>query len=567
MAAQRVVRYFLTEVELTDASDDEKEKYEEFLNNQIKIMEVLATVGDNYMAYGNSFVSLHVPFRRYLRCPKCHLERPLNAINWQWENYQFLGTCESCSYKGHFTRVDRRSLGQDQIKVVHWSPHEIRIMYHPVSGKKIYLWEINALFKNEIKKGNPFYLEETSWEIIEAIKHDKLFRFNNDFIYHVKDETLAGVRMHGWGLPLIMANFKQAWYIQVLKRYNEAIALDYIIPFRVITPTPGTSREADPLLHMNVGNFYSRVMNMFRQHRRDPTTIHALPFSIDLKMLGADAKNLAPTDLIDKATDEFLNSQGVPAELYKGSLQIQAAPVALRLFERTWVHLVNGMNGFLNWMFKRTSELQNWENLKGRLLPVTLSDDLEKKQTQLQLAASGQISNDTSLRPLGINFREETKKKFDEQEFMEEAQAKYQERAAQRQELQQTMAQGSAGMAQPGTPGGPAMPPMDPSQGGGMPPGGGGMPPGGGMPMGGGMPTGGGPGGSGITPDDMMAQAEQIAYQMLGMPYEQRKSQLLQIKKSNETLHALIISKMKTIKQQAQSQGGQQMLQQQLGGG
>jgi hypothetical protein len=69
----------------------------------------------------------------------------------------------------------------------------------------------------------------------------------------------------------------------------------------------------------------------------------------------------------------------------------------------------------------------------------------------------------------------------------------------------------------------------------------------------------------GTTPEDMALQAEQIAQRVLSMPYELRRSELLNIKKSNETLHALVISKMQKIRQQAQTAGGYQMLQQQLG--
>lgn len=63
----------------------------------------------------------------------------------------------------------------------------------------------------------------------------------------------------------------------------------------------------------------------------------------------------------------------------------------------------------------------------------------------------------------------------------------------------------------------------------------------------------------------MMAQAEQVAMQMLGMPYEARKSELLKLKKSDEMLHAMVIQKMDEIRQQAKSQGGFQALQQMTG--
>lgn len=566
MALQRVVRYFLTRVELTDASDDEKEKYEDFLENDIKIMDVLASAGDDLLGYGNSFVSVRVPFRRYLRCPKCSLERPVNKVRYKWLQWQFTAKCENpkCGYDGVHERLDRRSIEQDKLKVIHWSPHEIKMLYLPVMDKTVYLWDIPGWFKGEVKKGNTFYLESTPWEIIDAIREDKLFRFDEGVLYHMKETTLAGVRNFGWGIPRIMGNFKQAWYIQVLKRYNEAIALDYIIPFRVITPEPGTSREADPVLHMNMQSFQSRVLGMFRMHRRDPTTIHALPFAVQMQLLGAEGKELAPTDLLDKATDELLNAEGVPAEMYRGTLQWQALPVALRLFERTWVHLNTLNNGLLNWIFKRVSQLKNWENLKGRLQPVTLADDIEKKQIQLQLAAGQQISQQTALAPFGINVREEIKRMLQEEEYKQEQMAKFQEQQAQKQELQRTIQQGSAGQMpqqgmQPGQPG-QGQPGQDPNAQG--------DPNAQQQPMQPPMPSqmvGGDQ--SGVTPGDLMQQAEQIAYQLLGMPYETRKSELLKIKKSNETLHALIISKMKSIRQTAQSQGGMQMMQQTVGAG
>lgn len=570
MACQRVVRYFLTKVELTDASDDEKEKYEKFLDNDLRIMNVLATAGDNRMCYGNEFTSLSVPFRRYLRCPKCFLERPISHIAYSWVQWEFHATCGNpkCKYKGVMERIDRRSMDMDPIRVVHWSPQEIRILYHPVTGKTAYFWEIPGNFKHMIKTGNTFYLENTAWELIEAIKKDNhLFRFHDDVLYHMKDDTVAGVRNYGWGIPLIMANFKMAWYIQVLRRYNEAIALDYIIPFRVITPKAGSSKEADPVLHMNLNLFYSRVMQMFRQHRKDPTSIHALPFAIELQMLGAEGKALAPTDLMDKATDEFLNAQGVPAELYRGTLQLQAMPTALRLFERTWTHLVSDFNGLINWLFKRVSELKNWESLKGRLQPVTLADNLEDKQVRLQLAAGQQISKQTALAPFGINVREEIKRQMQEEQYMQEEMAKMQEDQEQKQQLQQTLQQGAMGqqpgMQQPGMPPGqpgqPGQPQGDPSQ----------MQQGGQVPMQPGMMGGGmgGGQGAGVTPEDLTAQAEQIAYQLLTMPYEARRSQLLQIKKSNETLHSIVIAKMEQIRNQAKNQGGQQVLQQMGGQG
>jgi hypothetical protein len=279
-----------------------------------------------------------------------------------------------------------------------------------------------------------------------------------------------------------------------------------------------------------------------------------------MELLGAEGQTLTPADLMDKATDEFLNAQGVPGELYRGTLQWQAMPVALRLFERTWVHLVYGYNGLLNWIMRKVSEIKLWEEVEGRLQPVTLADDLEKKQIQLQLAAGQQISRQTAWAPFGINFREEIRKMIQEEDFAQAEMSKAQERIQQKAQLQETMQAGAMGQqidpqtGQPMPPAG-AMPP------GGAPPGA--VPPGAVTPP---MPSAvAGPQGS-LTPEDLMMQAESLAYQLLAMPAELRRSELSKIKKSNETLHALVIGKINDIRQNAQTQGGFAALQQMVGG-
>lgn len=548
-AAQRIVRYFLTKIELEDASDDEKEKYEEFLDKQVKILDVLGYIGDDWMCYGNSFTSIRIPFRRYLRCPKCRTERTLDNIPYEFTDWKFRATCqnEQCRHKGEFERIDRRSVEQDKVRIVRWSPHDIRLLYDPTSHDVTYYWIPPADYKREIRKGNKFYIARAPWEIVEAIKADKWFKFNPGVIYHVKEETLAGIKNAGWGIPRILSNFKQAWYVQVLKRYNEAIGLDYIIPFRVITPGKGSgSGEVDPMYHMNVGNFMNRALSMIRQHRRDPATWNALPFPIDYQALSGEGIQLAPHELIDKGVDEFLNAMGFPAELFRGNLQVQAAPMALRLFERTWTHLVSALNGWINWFFDSVTDILNWEELSGRLQPVTLAEDIERKQIQLQLASAQQISKQTAYAPFGIDWREEVRRMFEEEKHFQDESAKFQTEQAEAQQIEQTFAQAQqAALPQPGMPGG--MPPA----GGAMPPAGGGMPP---------------AGGGGTTPADMMMQAEQVAMQMLSMPYEARKSELLKLKQGDETLHALVIQKMEDIRGQAKQQGGLQALQQMVGG-
>lgn len=546
MACERVVRYFLTKVEILDVDDEQKKNYVEFVENTLKVIDQLAVLGDDFLCYGNSFSSLLAPFDRFLACPVCRMERPIERTIYEFtKDYKFKGECPKCKKVVSFERNDRRSANDSEFKLVRWSPHYILIQYNEVTHDCEYRYRIPEEVKRKVRGGDKFVLRTLPWEMIECIQQDKLFRFDRDRIYHMKEPTLGGFRSMGWGIPRLIANFKQAYYIQVLKRYNEALAIDYIVPFRVITPAGGNSRMADPLLHQNLGSTKSIILNMIAEHRRDPATHHFLPFPIDYKALGGEGAQMATHELINAANDEMLNAQGIPAEMYKGTLQLQVAPTALRLFERTWPQLVSGYNGWLCWVLKQVANSKNWEPARARMQPVTLADDIEKKQILLQLAAAKEVSRTTAFGPFGIDIREELRRTYEEEREKAEMEREFQREESERAKMDQQLAAVEGGS--PGAPGG-AQP--------GMAAGGGGMAPG----MPGGAPPQGG--NTNMTPQAMLAQADQIAQQLLQMPYEARKSQMLQLKQSDEALHALVKSKMEQQRNQAANQG-KQMLQQQ----
>lgn len=550
MACERVVRYFLTDVEIKDVSDDEADKYAKYLKDQIKVMNVLANLGDDMMCYGNSFSSVHPPFDRFLRCQHCRYEQPIERVNYKFtKNYEFKGKCNSCGKEGIFSRIDRRSALDDVVRIIRWNPHDIIIQYNPVTHDIEYRLRLDSSIKEQIRKGDEFTLRTTPWEIVTAIQEDKLFRFHKDRIYHMKEETLAGVKNAGWGIPRLISNFKQAYYIQVLKRYNEALALDYIVPFRVIHPAQ-SGGEMDPLLHQDANASKRNIMDMISEHRRDPATWHYLPFPIDYKALGGEGMQMATNELIGASIDEMLNAQGIPAELYKGSLQIQAAPTALRLFQQTWPHLVAHYNGWLQWLGQQLVSIKNWEPASIRMQPVTLADDLEKKQVLLQLASANIVSKQTALSPFGIDISEETRRVYEEQRLQQEQEREFQRDAQEQAQLDQqleAMAQGGAGAA----PGAPQMGGMLGGGGLAMPPGQAGMMGGGGMPAASGART----------PQDMAIQAEQMAGQMLQVPYAQRRSMLVELKHTDPEMHALVKQKLEEMRNQAASQGQQMILQ------
>jgi hypothetical protein len=280
--------------------------------------------------------------------------------------------------------------------------------------------------------------------------------------------------------------------------------------------------------------------------------------------------------------DTLLNSIGVPVQMYSGDLSMQTAPAALRLFEANWSHLVHHLNRFLNRLCEKISQVMSWEPVTARLQRVTYADDLNRQMAKMQLMMGGQISRTTGLAMVGLDFSEEERRKLEEERISAEAAADMQEemeQAAQMDEMampQDPMAQGGAPMMDPaamgqmpmmqGMPG--AMPgggvPAPPAGGGGgQQPGPMGMPPG---PMGAAQSFGAQMGTQPTdTPETLQQKAQTIAQQVMTMPESQKDSYLINLKKSDLTLHALVDSILEDMQRDAELRGKEMIMQQEYG--
>lgn len=577
-ALDRILSYFITDIEVggKDVGDDEKEQWKSFFEEDLDYRNVLHIAGLDCGVYGNGFISVLPSFRRYLSCPTCYFEAPLRKIynepvfRFHWTNFEPHATCPKCKASGRWHMIDRRSGENGGFYVKRWNPHEMELLWDPLTDQTAYIWRIPEDYRKMIREGHLYHLERATREVIQAVKNNNYILFDKDVVYHMKEDSLAGVRNRGWGISKVLTNFRQAWYVQVLHRYNEAIGLDYIIPFRLITPAPGDKGAGtDPLLNQNLGGMAAQVHAMLRRRRRDPATWNFLPFAVQYQALGGDAQQLAPTELLQQGVDTLLNNIGIPAELFKGSLTIQAAPVALRLFEATHSSVPHNLNGLLRFIVRQVSQILGWEKATIRLTRVTHADDMNRQQAKLQLMMGGQVSQTTGLKSIGLDFKEETDRMMDDQRFQAEEQAKLQEEMQQSATMEQL-----AQPPQPGQPGAPGAP-------------------------GAGSPGGAGaqqaaPGGAGgdpsqqaagpmgmaaqsvvanlpaqpneeITPEELQSRAQYVATQLMGMPESQKDSEMRKLKSMDPTLHSLVKSIMDDMRRQAQLQGGQQVMAQQFG--
>lgn len=563
-ALNRCLSYFITDVEFSETDEVRKEEWEEFFEEKIGIRNVLQLAGLDCSCYGNSFVSLLPVPKWHLVC-RCGASHPIKVVHdnkifrWSWSDLKASAFCPSCKYYGEWKMVDRSAKDADSFVVKRWNPHEIEILWDHLTGKTAYIWRIPEEYRRLLRKGDIFRLEHTSKEVLDAVRNNCHILFEKDFVYHMREDTLAGIRNRGWGISRVLTNFRQAWQVQVFRRQNEAIGLDYVVPHRLITPETAANAAVDPMQNFSLGDFRSQMMAMIAGNRQDPARISISPFPVKYQTLGGDANNFAPVELLANASETLLNNIGVPVDFFKGTMQAQVFPVAARLFESTHANIPHNLNGLINFLTRQASKYLRWEPVGAKLARPSHADDIQRQAARLQLMLQGAgVSPTTAFKGLGLDFHDEKKKELADQKFVAEQQADLQKEMDQAAQMEEAI----ASLVQGGNPA---------------------VPGGGGAPQGGGAPSAGAPQGQAgmaqqsivdslptgpnqkITPQELQQRANNIAQKLFTMPESQKDSELIKLKNADPVLHRQVKGEMEQIRQRAKQQGGQQVLAQQFG--
>ena len=553
----KAVRYFMTELVFDTDDGDVEKSYEDYFAKHPEVMEEAAKCGDETIGFGNSFTSVYIPILRRLQCPKCNAVRPYSKIadrvSFDSSTLEFKGECGNCKKSVAYVRNDLRKSGEDaEPRVLRWDPKIIKIAYNGFTGRSKISMDPSkdTTMTTGIRRGDSFYLEDTPWEVIEAVCKNKPVVFNQDNIFHMKEEPPAFLKSYfrGWGMPRFMSDFQTMILILMLDRYNEVILSDYLVPMRVISPSRQTGIGGSPHLsgdlmgQVDFRDIKAPIDNMIAAHRDNPTTIHSAPIHLNYQVMGGEASSLAAVELIEHYEQRFLLNTGFPIEIIRKSMQGSAAPlIGFKLYERTWQHFANGLNAWFTWYGKIVATLKGWDETGIKAMPSSIYEDPQIKGMKLDLAGAGQISMTTALKSIGLSYQDELHKKIAEQElendYYESAQRNMEKRQANMEALRTTPAGAELLMREQ------AQQEQAQGQGGQAPP----------PPLMGGMPGGGTTDNASL--DQLNAEAEQMAEELFAMDATMRRSTLINLSKNNDTLHALVKSKLESLEQQVQTQG------------
>lgn len=545
-ALQRIAAYFVTKIKIDDVDAEEKERWQEYLENDLHILKFMVDVGRNFLAYGNVLMSPRVTVSRTLTCDSCGQMAPIDQWDFVFRSGEFRtnrGGCPKCHKSTDLTRNDFRPLTPDSLDLRIWNPYTIKTKFNPITDRMIYRYILPRETANLIRTGDKDMLSDTPWEFVMCALAKKALKIHSDRIFHLKDTPLAGINSEGLGVPRAMANFRQAYMSQILSRLNMVLGLEYSTPLRSITPEGSGMGMMDPTMGINLGDVQNKLGGLLADWKRDPAAIHMFPIPLRYTAWGGEGIQLASHQVQEQVTNQLLTGLGIPVDFFVGTFKSERTFVpTLRLMERTWAELVSSYNAALDWIAETLSEMLRWKKPKLTMEPTTTADDVDLRSILLDLYMNGRISGRTAFDTLNLDPVKENRKMVEEQIEMQgdaDVESMKQDAAS-----KNTAAVNSAMQPQQQQPGAVAGQPA--------------TVPGQGAPQDAGSMAN-----TPKRPDDVLAQAEQQAQQLLGMPQEQRRSALNQLRQSDQLLHDAVVQAIEKMRSQRGSDSGQAQQQQQ----
>lgn len=427
-ALQKFCTYPVTDITYDTTNEALKTKYKNLHDKTIKTKRRLIQAATDKFVYGNAFFSIYMPFVRFLECSHCKQLTNISAIDYKFKlkKLEFTYECPSCKHKTVGTVQDRKISRPDKVSIIRWDPKLMDIDYNPITQHSEYYYTIPKELKDRVNKGNKHVINTMPMEFLKAIKEDKIFKFAEGQIFHMKMDAPAGIEAQ-WGFPPLASTIKLFFFAAVLRKANEAIALDYIVPLRIISPKVA-SGNADPMLTMSLDRWANEMKHSVKRWRRDPLHIMWSPIPAEVTHLGGQARALMTLGEVQAAEDNIIAALGLPKEFIYGGFSAMGSGIQLRVLENQLLHQTSDLNDLLQWITDKFAKLLGWPTVVVELSPFKFIDDVQQKSLLLQLHMTNpqnpMLSQGTLGEAFDVDPAEERKRKH--QEALDDVRAQHQ---------------------------------------------------------------------------------------------------------------------------------------------
>lgn len=414
---QKLSSYTVTRVTVETADAAQKALWTNALTKHISVRANGIDTGLDKRIYGNSFISIYKPFDRFLICGGCKSRTGIHHVKYvfQLKTLKFKYQCAACKQPTTGTISDTRAKDIKRVSIIRWDPKLIDIDYNPITGKSRYYYTIPGDLKTKVEKGNTHIINTMPVEFLKAIQQNKTFEFAPGQIYHMKMPAPAGLDAQ-WGMPSLLSTIKMFYYAAVLRKANEAIALDHVVPLRVLHPAPGAGNET-PAQQLNLGMWQENMTQNIKAWRRDPLHIMMSPVALGVSMMGGQGRSLLTLGEVKEAEDNIIAGMGVPREFIHGGMTLAGSGISLRMLENQLETDAEQQNEQLEWIIEQIADIMGWAPVQAHFVPFKLVDDTEQKMALMQLhqVLGAPLSKERMLEGYDVDLDKERERTLQEQ--------------------------------------------------------------------------------------------------------------------------------------------------------
>ena len=391
----KMSEYPVTEIVIDEANSAIREKWEAVLGQHLRYRAFQIECGLDYYTYGMVAVTVHFPFTKYLVCKSCKARHKASAVHYKWRNLEYLIACK-CGHEGPASVLDFYERDVRRIRLMRWNPEYINVDPNFGGADPVYTFELPLQLKNDLILGKKSVLDTIPDIFVEAMRRNKFIRFSDDNIFVMK-RPIISQKDQGWGMPLILPVLKDTFYLQVLRKAQEQIAQEHIVPLRLLFPQAG-SATSDPYTTIDLNSWKGRVEGEIAKWKYDSNYIPIMPLPIGNETIGGDGKALGLYQEMQVWSDQIINGMGVPLEFVKGGLQYSGSNVSMRMLENMFIGYRQDHENMLNnFVIRRIANFMEWPTVTAHMKRFKMADDLQRSAFYFQLNQAQKISDQTLL--------------------------------------------------------------------------------------------------------------------------------------------------------------------------
>jgi len=410
VACQKMAEYPVTPL-VWETDDQQLGDLYTSLEAHLRLRQFQVEIGLDYNVYGNGFASVFFQLEKYLVCRNCkeRYRASKNRSRYKWKSGRFYLRCEKCNTEDFADQADNYPRNARGARLIRWNPENVEIKHNEITGNSRYYYRLPRGVVNDVRLGDPETIETLPFQFLEAARSGRALLFHPDNFFHLKRPTIAQ-KDQGWGSPLIFPLLKDAFYLQVMKKAQESLLLEHVVPLRMIFPGAPTGGNDGPFGAYNLSNWKQKIDVELSMWKRDHNYIPILPMNVGYQQIGGQAKALILHQEFRIHAEQMLAGAGIPVEFVYGGLQWSSSNTSLRALENTFLGYNIERYNLTRFVVDKVANHMGWPKVPFRFEKFRMADDLQRAMFYFQLNQANKVSDQRLLEEIGEDFDTENER-------------------------------------------------------------------------------------------------------------------------------------------------------------